>query len=209
MLAGAGAVHIHPRNAAGHESLEPHTSAAAIEAIRRSCPGLPVGVTTAAWIEPDPQRRVWLVNRWDTLPDFASVNVSEEGTAAVVDALLKRGIGVEAGLTEVADARRVIELGVADRVLRVLVEMDEDEDPKAPVAKAAEVDVALDAAGVTAPRLHHGFGPTTWAVIEAGAAKGRDIRVGLEDTLVLPDGRVARDNADLVAAAVRLTGAPA
>jgi uncharacterized protein (DUF849 family) len=31
---------------------------------------------------------------------------------------------------------------------------------------------------------------------------GWDVRVGLEDTLVLPDGRVARDNAELVSAAL-------
>jgi uncharacterized protein (DUF849 family) len=33
-----------------------------------------------------------------------------------------------------------------------------------------------------------------------------DVRVGLEDVLVLPDGRVAEDNAELVAAAVALVG---
>ena len=146
------------------------------------------------------------MSRWEILPDFASVNVSEEGTAVVVEALLARGIGVEAGLTDVAEARVVVELGLADRALRVLVEMDEEDDPRVAQGKAAAVDEELDAAGVTTPRLHHGSGPTTWAVIEAAAAKGHDVRVGLEDTLVLPDGRVARDNAELVAEAVRLTG---
>ena len=36
-------------------------------------------------------------------------------------------------------------------------------------------------------------------------ARGRDVRVGLEDVLTLPDGRLARDNAELVATAVVLT----
>jgi uncharacterized protein (DUF849 family) len=44
-------------------------------------------------------------------------------------------------------------------------------------------------------------------VVSAGAAAGRDVRVGLEDVLVLADGRVAlTKNADLVAAAAELMG---
>ena len=35
-------------------------------------------------------------------------------------------------------------------------------------------------------------------------SRGRDIRIGFEDTLVLPDGAVARENAELVVAAARL-----
>lgn len=41
-------------------------------------------------------------------------------------------------------------------------------------------------------------------MIQAALAKGRHVRVGLEDTLVLPDGRRARDNAELVAKAIDL-----
>jgi len=42
-------------------------------------------------------------------------------------------------------------------------------------------------------------------VLAAAQAAGVDMRVGLEDVLVLPDGRSAADNAQLVAAAVALT----
>jgi uncharacterized protein (DUF849 family) len=42
--------------------------------------------------------------------------------------------------------------------------------------------------------------------VAAGARAGVDVRVGLEDVLVLADGRVASDNAELVAAAVELIG---
>jgi len=35
-------------------------------------------------------------------------------------------------------------------------------------------------------------------------AMGQDIRVGLEDTTVLPDGSAAEGNGDLVTAAVRV-----
>lgn len=40
--------------------------------------------------------------------------------------------------------------------------------------------------------------------LAAAVRAGRDIRVGLEDTLVLPDGRPASGNAELVGAAAAL-----
>jgi uncharacterized protein (DUF849 family) len=43
-------------------------------------------------------------------------------------------------------------------------------------------------------------------VVSAAAAEGIDVRIGLEDTLVLPDGRVATDNGQLVVAAATLFG---
>jgi uncharacterized protein (DUF849 family) len=56
------------------------------------------------------------------------------------------------------------------------------------------------------PQLWHGYGELTWEVVAAGAAAGHDVRVGLEDVLVLPDGSVAASNAELVSAAVGLVG---
>jgi uncharacterized protein (DUF849 family) len=113
--AGAFAVHVHPRRADGAATLDPVPCGQAIAAIRLACPGLPVGLSTAAWIEPDPDRR------------------------------LSRVLGV-----------------------------------------------------------YHGQEETAWPVIEAVLARGRDVRVGLEDVLTLPDGRPARDNAALVSTAVAL-----
>jgi uncharacterized protein (DUF849 family) len=43
-------------------------------------------------------------------------------------------------------------------------------------------------------------------VISAGVTAGVDVRAGQEDKVVLTDGRVATDNAELVAAAVELPG---
>jgi uncharacterized protein (DUF849 family) len=57
---------------------------------------------------------------------------------------------------------------------------------------------------VAAPRFHHGGGAATWAVLARALEVGHHVRVGLEDTLVLPDGATARDNGELVAAAVAL-----
>lgn len=49
---------------------------------------------------------------------------------------------------------------------------------------------------VKAPRLQHGYGEVTWILIEDAVRRGLDTRVGLEDTLYLPDGSPARNNAD-------------
>ena len=73
----------------------------------------------------------------------------------------------------------------------------------AKIVHAAE----LTRLGITAPQVHHGYGLATWDVIRAAVAMGQDFRVGLEDTTVLPDGRVAAGNGELVAAAVRLAAA--
>jgi uncharacterized protein (DUF849 family) len=203
--AGAGAVHVHPRDGAGTQTLEPGPCGEAVAAIRASAPGLPVGLTTAAWIAPHP-RRLAMIERWDPAPDFASVNVSEEGTRPLVELLAARGIGIEAGVTGVDDARTLAGLEGAPRLLRVLVELDEEEDGQLAADEAMAVEAELRALGIEAPRLHHAGGIATWKVIAAAVALGRDVRVGLEDTLVLPDGSPARDNADLVAAALEVVG---
>lgn len=199
--AGATSVHLHPRDATGAETLDTATVDGTATAVRDAS-GLPVGVSTGEWIVPDVTSRVLAIEGWSAA-DFASVNLSEDGAGAVMAVLLDRGIGVEAGLATVEDVDRLVATGLADRVLRVLVEV-EDVDPAAAVARAAAIDDVLDRAAVTAPRLHHGLEAATWSVLERAVAAGRDIRVGLEDTLVLPGGQVAQDNAALVSAALGL-----
>jgi uncharacterized protein (DUF849 family) len=55
--------------------------------------------------------------------------------------------------------------------------------------------------------LLHGTEATTWQMMDEAIARGYDVRIGLEDTLVMPDGRIAKDNVELVAEAVRRVGA--
>jgi uncharacterized protein (DUF849 family) len=57
------------------------------------------------------------------------------------------------------------------------------------------------------PRLVHGYWEATWPVIRRALELGHDVRIGLEDTLVLPDGSRAAGNGDLVAACVALRDA--
>src|SRR5512147_886482 len=73
VAAGARAIHVNVRAAGAGESLAPEDVAAALEAIRSSCPRIAVGVSTGAWIVRDAARRLALVRSWAVLPDYASV----------------------------------------------------------------------------------------------------------------------------------------
>jgi uncharacterized protein (DUF849 family) len=204
--AGAGAIHVHPRDAAGDETLEADAVLAAVRAIRAAVPAVPVGVTTGIWaVDGDPARRLELVSGWtgDDRPDFASVNLSEPGAEELAARLRWLGIPVEAGVWTADDAERLAASDFGRAVIRVLIEA-RDSSPEAAVGTAAQADETLDRHGIQAPRVHHGYGTATWHVIRAALRLGRDIRVGLEDTVVLPDGSIAAGNAELVAAAVRL-----
>ena len=172
--AGARAIHMHPRNHWGEETLDPEAIDAAVREVRAAC-GVPVGVSTGAWIEPDHELKLRYIRAW-TEPDYASVNVSEDGWQEVVRALRERGIGVEAGVWSVEDAKALKESGLADDLVRVLIE---------PVDVGASEAVALVAAirkEVGVPMLQHGDGAATWVLIEDAIHHGLDTRVGLEDT---------------------------
>ena len=73
-----------------------------------------------------------------------------------------------------------------------------------PVGIARELCEALDDAQSRCPRLIHGAGAWTWPLVEEAFRRRDHTRVGFEDSVLLPDGRRASDNAELVRAAVRL-----
>lgn len=123
--------------------------------------------------------------------------LAADGAAAVA------AVGIEAGLWQIEDVATLQASGFADALTRVLVEPGE-EDPAAALATAHALDDALDSAGIAAPRVHHGFAIATWDALRRAKALGHGWRIGLEDTLVLPDGRPAQSNAELVSAALAL-----
>ena len=203
VAAGAGALHVHPRAHDGSESLSGEACNAAGRAIREACPGVPLGFSTAAWIEADPSRRLELISSWVERPDFVSVNFADPDVVKLCELLLRIGIGIEAGVWTVADAEALADSAYASHVVRVLVE-PQDPHARDAEATAAAISGALDRADVDAPRVYHGYGVATWRVIELGLDGGWDVRVGLEDTLELADGTLASGNAELVAAAVEI-----
>lgn len=201
VVAGAGAVHLHPRDSDGRESLRADVVDPVVAAVRARC-GAPVGVATGAWVEPDPEHRAALVRKWRE-PTFASVNLSEPGAKAVMCALLDGDIGVEAGVWTPEDAERLAATGLAARLMRVLVEIIGG-PPETAVDRARSVEAVLDRHGIVASRLIHGEDSACWPVLQHARATGRDTRIGLEDTLRLPDASVASGNEALVRAAAAI-----
>jgi uncharacterized protein (DUF849 family) len=205
VAAGAVSLHAHPRDPEGHESLDPADIAAAVAALRSAAPGVELSFSTGLWITGgDVDVRARLLSDWTVAPDLISLNLSEEGWRELADLVTARGIGIEAGVWTARDAEILASSGV--QVRRVLVEPRSENADEA-VATARDIDAALDRVFVRAPRLHHGEGPATWAVLDAAVPLGRDIRIGFEDTLTLPDGRAAPDNAALVTEAALRYGA--
>jgi uncharacterized protein (DUF849 family) len=194
--AGAFAVHVHPRTAGGAETMNAAACDDAVGAIRAAVPGMPVGLSTSEAILRDPFARAAAVKTWRQPPDFVSVNVSELGWAGIVRAALHAGIGVEAGLSTAADAQELVRSPFAHQLLRALVEVDGGVEEARAVAQLVPDGV---------PQLWHGYSRRTWEILAAAGAAGHDVRVGLEDVLTLPEGDVAPGNADLVAAAIRLS----
>lgn len=202
--AGAFAVHLHPKGADGRDSLAPDDVAHFVAAARAAV-DVPIGITTGAWTG-DADARLAAIRGWRTLPDFASVNAHEDGAAEVAALLLDRGVAVEAGLWSAAALERWMRWPGRSRCLRVLVEIQDLEEPAAirdlarllvDGARTAEPDV---------PVLLHGEERATWPAIDLAIAWGLPTRAGLEDTLTLPDGTVADDTAALVRATIARAG---
>jgi uncharacterized protein (DUF849 family) len=193
-------VHVHAFDADGAETLAPGPCTEALVAIRAACPGVPISLTTSATIEPDVRRRFELVSAWTELPELVTANQGEEGIVELCTLLIGRGVGIEAGLLELADAEAFVRAGIGDRCVRVMIE-PLDVEAAVAVAHAAAMEQVIAAAGIALEQVHHGEGIACWAVNERALARGHGIRTGLEDVTVLPDGTLAPDNAALVRAA--------
>ena len=203
VAAGARVLHLHPYDAAGRETLAAEPCAAALRAVRAACPGIPISLSTSAAIEPNPRRRRKLVAAWTLLPELVTANQGEAGIRELCDDLIARGVGIEAGLLSLADADAFVRSGLAPRCVRVLIE-PLDADPQEAVAHAGAMEEVLLRAGIALAQVHHGDGIASWAVNRRALHRGHGIRTGLEDTSVLPDGRLAPDNAALVRAAAAM-----
>jgi len=163
VLEGARVVHLHPYGEDGRETLAAEPCAEAIAAVRAACPGVPISLSTSAEIEPDPARRLALVGSWTLLPDLVTANQGEPGIVELCEALIARGVGIEAGLLALGDAELFVESGLPGRCVRVLVE-PLDADEAAATAHAAAIEDVLARGGVTLAQVHHGEGLACWAV---------------------------------------------
>lgn len=202
---GVAELHVHPRDARGIETLDPGDTAAALTAIREAVPGIPIGLSTREGIRGDASRGFDQMTAWRHLPDYVSVNLSEGDAAQVVDLMLAKGIGVEAGLATAADTRRFVTLATAKDCLRILVEIDFEKDVASALALADEMIGIIKNSDIELPILLHGFDRTMWPLYRKSRQLGVDARLGFEDGLELPDGSIAADNLAIIAAATKMT----
>jgi uncharacterized protein (DUF849 family) len=202
VAAGAEAVHVHPRDAAGDQSLRAADVGAAVAAIRAACPATPVGVTTGLWAAVDARTRQYQVAAWAELddrqrPDFASVNLSEEGWQQLTETLAAAGVRPEAGIWSVDDVDALAGYQPRGAWLRVLVEVMGV--PGAQAAPAADLILArLGQAELDLPVVVHGEDDGCWPLIAHAGRLGLAVRIGLEDVLTGPAGQPVADNAELV-----------
>lgn len=207
VAAGASELHVHPCNGDGAESLAADDVAAALEAIRARLPGVPVGISTHAGIAVGPAGRLAAVKGWKVLPDYVSVNLIEPDAPEMIELALSRGIGIEAGLWSAADAERFIALPQARKVLRILIEINEQDEAEG-LEAAAAIRKVLARASLDVPVLQHGFDASKWPLYRDALLRGLDSRIGLEDGKFLPSGEEARDNAALIKAALEIARTP-
>ena len=215
---GADSIHLHAYEEDGTETLDPDPCAETLAAVRDVCPDTPVGLTTSAVIEPDPQRRVERIAAWTEVPDFASANVFEPGFVDLCEVLLDRGVGFEACIWSENHVETLVETGldsVCDRIVVEAILTDPDRslaegefltDPDEAVVQAESMERTIEDEGIDVEQVHHGVGTATWAVGRRALDRGHGFRTGLEDTTVLPDGNRVTGNGELIAAARELRG---
>ena len=168
-------------------------------------PAFRSGLSTREGIRTDANRGFTQMKAWRLLPDYVSVNLSENDAAQIIDLMLAKGIGVEAGLATAADARNIVTLATAKDCLRILVEIDFEKDVASALALADEMIGIITQSHIDLPILLHGFDQTMWPLYRKSRVLGVDARLGFEDGLELPDGSIATDNLAIIAAAAELT----
>lgn len=81
-----------------------------------------------------------------------------------------------------------------------MIELQADGD----TATADDLLARIRTAGSSAPVLLHGLDDSCWPLLQHAGKRGLQTRIGMEDTVLMPDGSTAPGNAELVEAAVRL-----
>ncbi|MER5482194.1 3-keto-5-aminohexanoate cleavage protein [Streptomyces sp. NPDC002812] len=206
VAAGGREVLVHARTPCGRESLSPRVVGPLLEALREAGlergpgPGGGVAVSVAVSVtsEPDQAGRSARVRSWTVLPDRAVVRFAEPGARELAEELLEREVAVDAEVPVGGSPEplaRFLAWPVRDPARIRLLAEPASADP-GPVAELLRRLPPV-------PVLLFGRGPAAWPVLRLAARYGTGARIGVGDVLHLPDGRAARSNAELVAAAVR------
>ncbi|WKV74870.1 3-keto-5-aminohexanoate cleavage protein [Streptomyces sp. PCS3-D2] len=211
VAAGAGEVLVHPRTPCGRESLSPRVVGPVLEALRGAGVGVPLAVPAGIAAEADPAERLARVGAWTVLPDRAVVHFADPGAAGLAEALLARGVGVDAvaplGLRAGPEplerlrawlARSPGGRGGGVRVVAEITSGHQDGPATGPALPAGLRGLPPETL------LLFGRDGASWPALRLAARCGTAARTGVGDVLHLPDGRPARSNAELVSAAREL-----
>ncbi|MFE9563913.1 3-keto-5-aminohexanoate cleavage protein [Streptomyces sp. NPDC006487] len=175
--------------------------------------GVAVSVALSPGAEPDHAGRLARVRSWTVLPDRAVVRFAEPGARELAEALLELGPAVDAEVavggagTGIAAGRADTVGGVTGSLERFLAWPVRDPARVRLVAELASADPGPVAELLRrlppVPVLLFGREAAAWPALRLAARYGAGARIGAGDVLHLPDGRAARSNAELVAAAAR------
>ncbi len=187
---GVTSVQIHPRDVIGAPTLVGPEVATTIATVRAAVPGIEIGVSTDVG-----GPRTTVIASWAALaagrPDIASVRVGEPGWQEVVAALHRVNVAVELVVDSVPAAQLLQASDSTDHIARLTV-----------TATRANVAALLgQLEPLQRPILLHGRDDEAWPMLDHAGRLEHSTRMGLADTLRLPDGRVARNNVELVAMA--------
>lgn len=206
--AGAAMIHLHVRDAEGQHSLDVGRYQAATEAIRAAVgQALVVQITTEAVGRYGPAEQMDCVRRLQ--PEAASFALRELIPDAESEAEAARFFA----WVKEADVQAQFILYDADDLRRFRALRARDVLPAGPQfllfvlgryaagqrSEPADLLPFLAASEEDDPWAVCAFGPKEAAAAVAAAALGGHARIGFENNLFLPDGRVAADNAALVA----------
>jgi uncharacterized protein (DUF849 family) len=221
--AGASVVHLHARNDDGTPTFEPRVFAAIKEEIRKRCPII-LNFSTGT-IGDDVRQQVEIIR---TLrPEIAALNMGTMNYAkyseskkqfvfdmifpnpyakilALLEAMNEAGVKPELECFDTghtAGAKPLIHMGALREphqysfIVNVLGGIP-------PLVESLQLQTKIMPPGSEweVIGISHGH----WRMLAAALVLGGNIRTGLEDHLYLPDGRMARNNGDMVEVAVRL-----
>lgn len=207
--AGATVIHLHVRDAAGAHTLDAYAYRAAMSAIAREVGDrLVVQVTTEAVGRYSPHEQIAVIE--ELVPEAASValreivaSASDEAPASKFFAWARaRGVGLQHIVYSAEEAQRLVGLVrrgiVADERPHALFVLGRHSNPQlgSPDDLAAFVDVWP----ADWPWSVCAFGRTELACLTRAIELGGHVRVGFENNVWRPDGELATDNAENVAA---------
>lgn len=190
--AGADALHLHVRDAAGRHSIDPGLYCEALGELERTLPNLPVQVTSESGGIYTPAEQLAMI---ETLkPEWVSVSLREIGrdrdVARRLYAFAKdSGIRIQHIIYDADDAALLRDwqaegaLGTSESVILALGRYDQGQ-----TAQPDDLAPLLNALPPVGSWMVCAFGPHEHACLQAAATLGGDVRVGFENSTTQANG---------------------